>query len=136
MIRAVPLAGSLVLAAASALSAANLVMPPEDSVRPFANGAVRLFWLDVAEPACCASYLMVVQPAPEDYGEICRIIGPSGSAGFGGIDLPGTEAFYDADTGLTLQIPVSYWEETVTGFGTLYLTVDQAEGTVFGEEVK
>lgn len=117
-------------------SAENLMMPPSESIRTYAEGAVRLMWLDVMEPACCSSYLMVVQPNPEGIGEICRIVTPSGDAGFGGIDLPGTEGFYDAETGLTLQIPVNFWEGSGGELGILYLTINQATGGLVGEEVQ
>lgn len=118
-----------------AADAQNLMMPPEESVRQFANGDVRLYWLDTVEPACCSSHLMVIQPAPGEPFEQCRLVSMGAGMGFGGFDLRGAKAFYDPAEGLTVQIPTGIWEGDGPEPGMLNVLINQATGSLSGEVV-
>lgn len=117
-------------------SARNLMMPPSESIRQFANGAVRLYWLDTTEPACCSSHLMVIQPAPNDPYEMCTLVSASENLGFGGMDLSGAAANYEPTVGLTVSIPVNVWEGDGPDPATLYVVINQGAGTVTTEVVQ
>lgn len=119
-----------------AANASNLMMPPSESIRQFADGAVRLYWLDTVEPACCASYLMVIQPAVDEPYEMCSLVSASGDLGFGGMDLAGAVANYDPTVGLTISIAVNLWDGEGPDPATLYTVVNQGAGTVTAEVVQ
>jgi hypothetical protein len=112
----------------------NLMMPPAQSIRTFANGAVRLMWLDTIEPACCSSHLMVTLPAPEELGLVCVLISRGEWMGYGGFDLPRAQATYDPATGLTVQVPANIWNGEEMPPVWLTLTVNQGAGTVTAGE--
>ena len=117
-------------------SARNLMMPPSESIRQFANGAVRLYWLDTTEPACCSSHLMVIQPAPNDPYEMCTLVSASENLGFGGMNLAEAEANYEPTVGLTVSIPVNIWEGDGPDPAMLYVVINQGAGTVMTEVVQ
>ena len=119
-----------------AANASNLMMPPAEGIRQFADGAVRLYWLDTVEPACCSSHLMVIQPAVDAPYEMCSLVSASDNFGFGGMDLAGAVANYDPTVGLTVSIPVNIWEGDGPDPATLYVVINQGAGTVTTEVVQ
>ena len=143
MIRSVALASVFALAGQGALAdvtrdcgtfeanARNLVLPPEIGIRTFAEGAIRMFYLDTGgEPACCSSHLMVVLPSPEDPGDICTLISNERNFGYGGLDLAGAVASYDAATGLSVDVPVRVFDGADFVDETLTVTINQQSGVV------
>ena len=113
--------------------AQNLWMPAAEGIRLYANGAVRLFWLDTGEPACCSSHLMVALPDPDQPGQICRVLSMPGGAGFRGLDLAGAKAKYDPGFGLLVGVAVNVWDGDGPGRAYLMVLINQASGTIAAE---
>ncbi|MFZ5964113.1 hypothetical protein ACOXXX_14270 [Thalassococcus sp. BH17M4-6] len=112
----------------------NLMMPPAESIRTFANGDIRLMWLDTTEPACCSSHLMVTLPSPEDPGLICALVSRDDALGFGGLDLPGAVASYDPARGLQVKVPANLWTGDAIAPLDLTVTINQQTGVVRASE--
>jgi hypothetical protein len=116
-------------------SAANLWFPGEDGLRSFANGAIRMLWLDTNEPACCSSHLMVVMAHPTEMGQSCWLVSADGgNLGFGGFDLRGATASYDPSRGLTVAVPANIWQGDGPAPSLLVLTLNQATLSLAVEE--
>lgn len=107
--------------------------PWEKNTATFAEGAIRLAVIDMKEPAGAPSYLMVLSPPFNEVGERqCRLIEAQPHFGFYQIDLATIEARQDAETGLTLRIPVTDYGDgspTPPPF-PLTVTINQATGEI------
>jgi hypothetical protein len=113
------------------VSASNLIFPVEENVRSFANGDIRVIGLDTGgEPVCCSSHVMVLLPSPEDPGDICVLVSAEGTNGWYSVSVGATKADYDAETGLTLRIPVGVYNGAGSDPDTLTLVINQPRGTV------
>lgn len=112
-------------------NARNLVLPAEEGVRTFADGAIRFLLLDTGgEPACCSMHLLVSLPASEGPGDVCGLISNEGTFGYQDIALREARARYDPSVGLTVEVPATvYGDADGTGV-TVVVTVDQAAGTI------
>lgn len=116
-------------------SAANVMSFDAAGHRSFANGAIRLIWLDTTEPACCSSHLMVQMFHATEMGQSCWIVSADdGELGFGGFDLPGARATYDPARGLTVAIPANVFGGDGPVPALLTLTLDQGAQTIAVDE--
>ena len=112
-------------------NARNLVLPPEDSIRAYANGNVQILHLDTGgSPACCSSHLMVLTAAPEDEFYDCALISFSDRNGFAWLTVAETQSTYDPASGLLLEVPARIYlpEESFTNGGMLTLLINQGTG--------
>lgn len=110
-----------------------IVEPWEDNTATFANGAVRVALLDVAEPAAAAYYLLILHPPVDSVaGRTCTVIGLSENLGYSAIFFNELEALYDAAVGLTFLIPaISHLPEEDFHYSVLLsIGVNQASGEV------
>lgn len=111
-------------------NARNTYGPYEETIREFANGAIRVIALDVGEPAGGSFHVMVTYPHPEDPWQNCALISSEANIGFGWLNMAEVEASYDPAIGLSVTIPI----EAVSGVASwdqiLTITVNQATGTV------
>jgi hypothetical protein len=111
-------------------NARNTYGPYEETIREFANGAIRVIALDVGEPAGGSFHVMVTYPHPEDPWQHCTLISSEANIGFGWLNMAEVEASYDPAIGLSVTIPI----EAVSGVASwdqiLTITVNQATGTV------
>lgn len=111
-------------------NARNTYGPYSETIREYANGAIRVIALDVGEPASGSFHVMVTYPHPDDPWPHCALISNEATIGFGWLNMAETDASYDPATGLTVTIPV----ENVSGVASwdqlLSITVNQATGTV------
>ncbi|MFV1878312.1 hypothetical protein [Nioella sp.] len=111
-------------------NARNTYGPYEETIREFANGAIRVMALDVGEPAGGSFHVMVTYPHPEDPWQNCALISSEANIGFGRLNMAEVEASYDPEIGLSVTIPI----EAVSGVASwdqiLTITVNQATGTV------
>ena len=111
-------------------NARNTYGPYAETIREYANGAIRVIALDVGEPASGSFHVMVTYPHPEDPWQHCALISNQDNIGFGWLNMADVEASYDPAIGLSVTIPI----ETVSGVASwdqlLTITVNQATGTV------
>ncbi|MGI3186371.1 hypothetical protein [Nioella aestuarii] len=111
-------------------NARNIYGPYAETIREYANGAIRVIALDVGEPASASFHVMVTYPHPEDPWPQCSLVSSEGNVGFGWLNMAETEASYDPAIGLSVTIPI----ETVSGVASwdqlLTITVNQATGVV------
>ena len=114
-------------------SARTIVEPWEENTKTFANGAVRLAYLDTEEPANASAFLLVLTPPHDELGSRhCKIISMLDGMGFAGITFGGLIAGYDPAIGLTFAIPVTRYLANSADYRiqTLTVTVNQATGLV------
>ena len=112
-------------------NARNLMMPPEVSVRSFADGAIRLIALETIEPACCYAHLMVTYPIPDEPYPGCTLISDEGARGFSGLLMEDLSARYDPAVGLTISVPAgAFHADADTTYAPLNVVVNQATGVV------
>ena len=110
----------------------------EDAFVSYANGAIRLFdvYVDVHLPS--SVLIGVLHPMPSDlantphYEACSAIYSTHDDLGyFGQVFLRKAEATYDAETGLSLTIPVRYDNRNKPSVeGSLMLTINQVTGTI------
>lgn len=109
-----------------------LVEPWEETTRTFANGAVRVALLDVAEPAAAAFYLLLLHPPTDQFGPTCTTIGMSEDLGYAALFFQELEAGYDPTTGLTFTVPAVIYlpDQDFQNSTLLKITVNQSTGAV------
>ena len=98
--------------------------PWSEYSKTFANGEVRISYLDLIEPAAKSIYIMVLSPPYSELGDrTCRLIGYSGD-GFSLGDFSSLTATYDASEGLKFRVKVGVpnrdateTRDAVLGFG-------------------
>jgi len=112
-------------------NARNTFGPYEQTIREFANGAIRVIALDVGEPAAGGFHVLLTHPAPDDPYGLCTLVSDETGLGFSGLDMAALTAVYDPARGLTISLPVQrlIGGETLVS-ATLNLTVNQATGRV------
>jgi hypothetical protein len=110
-----------------------LVEPWENYSRSFADGLVRVAVLNTVDPAPDNAHLLVLSPPFDDMGQRqCRIVSYVDGMGFAGLYFREMKAVYDADTGLSLAVPVHGFDPA-RGFahaGLLTVTLDTTTGDV------
>ncbi|RFU12561.1 hypothetical protein DZD18_10730 [Rhodobacteraceae bacterium W635] len=113
-------------------NARNTYPPYEQTIRSYANGAIRVIALDTSEPACCSFHVMVTHPSADGLYADCTLISADGSLGFGTLFMDRIGASYESATGLTVTLPVGHWDEAAGRMreAPLVFTVNQATGTV------
>lgn len=115
-------------------SALAIPEPWFDHTRTFANGAIRVTLIDTVEPAAGAFYLLVQAPPLDELGNrACAVIGADQSGkGFASLTWTDLIADYDAETGLTVRVPVQTFAAETSSFNpaALDVTINQAEGTI------
>jgi len=119
---------------------ANIVEPWEDNSRTYANGNIRVAWLDTGgEPVCCSSHLLILMPSGDGSNEPiyrqCRVASARPGEGFFSVDVAGINASYDPAKGLLLSVPIGHWHQGMeTGAPAIpdrmELRINQATGTV------
>ncbi|MCB1407243.1 MAG: hypothetical protein KDK01_13575 [Rhodobacteraceae bacterium] len=121
-------------------SPANIVEPWDINTRSFANGAIRVGWLDTGgEPVCCSSHLLILSPSGDGRDEPayrqCLVASAQPGSGFYAVDVPGITASYDPALGLLLSVPIGHWHSGMeTGAGPIpdrmEIRINQATGNV------
>lgn len=113
-------------------NARNTYGPYDQTIREYANGAIRVIALDTSEPACCSYHLLVTHPAGDEPFPACTLISRESQMGFSALYMDRVEARYDPATGLTVTLPTGRWDEAAGTMHeeTLAFTVNQAAGTV------
>ena len=110
-----------------------IVEPWEENTATFANGAVRVALLDVAEPAAAAFYLLILHP-PFDppAGRACTVVGLNEELGYAAIFFNELETGYDPSAGLTFTVPAIIYlpEQNFQNSTLLSITVNQSTGDV------
>ena len=130
-----PLLQSQAIECSATASATNLVAPIDRATRIFANGAVRFFHVDVEEPVCCSSRIVVGAPSGDGSDDpiftMCREIVQTDGYGFQDVDLPSAQARYDPVIGLTVDVPVRLYDDGGPGIRrTVRILVNQSTGTI------
>jgi len=81
--------------------------PWSEYSKTFANGDVRIAYLDLIEPAAKSIYIMVLSPPYSELGDrTCRLIGYDGD-GFSNGEFSTLSADYNASEGLKFKLQVS-----------------------------
>lgn len=122
---------------------AHIVEPWEVNTRTFANGAIRVAWLDTGgEPVCCSSHLLILSPSGDGsdgpaYRQ-CTVASAQPGMGFYSVDVPGITASYNPAKGLLLSVPIGHWHPGMeNGAGPIpdrmEIRINQATGTVVFE---
>ena len=112
-------------------NARNIYGPYDQTIRPYANGDVRVIALDVGEPAAASYHLMVTYPSAEEPFPLCSLISSNDSLGFHSLDMASIGATYDPARGLIVSLPVqNLIGGDAIGSTSLHLTINQALGTV------
>ena len=105
----------------------------QEPTRAYANGNVRLIKIDIEEPACCAVFLMVLYPVPDQPFLNCALIGRDDSFGWADLNLPSAMSDYDPQTGLAITLPVRAFDGDTFQEEQLRVTIDQALGSILVE---
>lgn len=131
---AAPLAAQEVGPCDDRARAENIAEPWEENTATFAEGNVRVAVIDTLEPAGAPYHLMILSPpiSPPGYRQ-CRLISQE-RLGWYSIDLGGLDATYDAETGLTLDVPVETYSGSAPEGRRLLVTLDQSSGRVTARE--
>ncbi|KAG1713708.1 GTP pyrophosphokinase rsh [Nymphon striatum] len=111
----------------------TIVEPWEDNTATFANGAVRVALLDVAEPAAAAFYLLILHPPVDELGvRTCTVVGLDEDLGYAAVFFEELQADYDAAVGLTLTVPAIIYlpEQSFQNSAALTISVNQSTGDV------
>lgn len=114
-------------------SAGVIVEPWEENSKAFANGDVRLSYMDTEDPANYSAYLMVLSPPRDELGgRQCKIISMHEGLGFASLTFSDLIAGYDAKTGLVFKVPVTTHDNQTSIYTKhiLVVTVNQATGLV------
>lgn len=119
---------------------ANIMEPWDVNSRTFANGNIRVAWVDTGgEPVCCSSHLMVLSPSGNGSdGPVyrqCRVVSAQPGQGFYSVNIPGIVASYDPSRGLLLSVEVGHWHQGMeTGappiLDRMDIRINQATGSV------
>ena len=113
----------------------SVAEPWKDATRTFANGVIRVVWVDTGgEPACCSSHLVILAPDPEDElgNRKCRILSDGAQwLGFQSVDVSGIKSSYDAGKGLLLSVPIErYIDGIKSNKSSVGVRINQANGII------
>ena len=113
----------------------SVMEPWQDSTRTFANGAIRIVWLDTGgEPACCSSHMGILAPDPNDELGFrqCKILSDGAKwTGFQFVNIKGVTSSYDASKGLLLSVPVErYIDGIKSKKAVIDVRINQATGSI------
>lgn len=111
-------------------NARNLMAPPEIAVQTFANGDIRVFGLDVGEPACCSAHLMVTYVVASEPYPLCILISADANLGFSGLAMAQLGAGYDPAQGLILTVPAGRYTGSASVMSPLQVVINRATETV------
>lgn len=114
-------------------SARAIMEPWEENTKTFANGNVRLAYLDTEEPANASAFLLILSPPYDELGSRqCKIVSMLDGLGFAGITFGGLTSGYDPAVGLIFDIPVTRYFADSSAYNVQILTVmvNQATGLV------
>ncbi len=120
-------------------SAQALAEPWEENSKTFANGKVRVAFLDTFEPAIGFAWFLVLSPPFEDTGDRqCRVVGASEDIGFAGLFFDTLTSSYHPLTGLTLQVDVRFYDAATDGLvrRPLVVTLNQSTGEMTASYAK
>ncbi len=112
-------------------SIAALNTPVSESSRSFANGAVQIFILGAGEPACCGTWIGVLQPGEAMFPECTLVFADRDRTGWADVEFAETGARYDPGIGLGVPLVVSTMN--ANGHVTrkpLVLVINQAKRSV------
>jgi hypothetical protein len=108
--------------------------PWDKNTQTYAYGRVRAVVMDTVEPAAGSVFLVLLHPPVDETGApLCSLISSgAGGDGFGGLDLAGAVADFDAPDALFLDIPASLYSDATARFDavTLQVMLDLATGVV------
>jgi len=110
-----------------------IVEPWDENTATFANGAVRVALLDVAEPAAAAFYLLILHPPVDELGlRTCTVVGQGENTGYAAIFFNELEAGYDPEVGLRFDVPAIIYlpEQNFQNSTLLSISVNQSSGKV------
>lgn len=112
-------------------NARNIYGPYSETIREFANGAIRVIALDVGEPAWGSEHVMVTYPLPDEPFPACALISWREGTGFANMNMAGLAATYDPARGLVIALR----PDVIVGGDMIFtadltITVNQAEGSV------
>ena len=111
-------------------NARNLMMPPDVSVRRFADGDVRVIGLDTSEPACCSAHLLVEYFVESEPFPLCTLVSAQDGLGFSGLRMEDLAAAYDPAVGLVLTLPAGRYDGSASVMSPLTVVVNRATATV------
>ncbi len=114
-------------------SAQAIVEPWADYSATFANGAVRLAYLDTIEPGLAPAHILILSPPYDELGSRqCRVVSLNGTMGFSDVYWNSLSAGYDPARGLLFDINVSVHEPSTDTFKVrgLAITLNQSTGAI------
>jgi hypothetical protein len=106
--------------------------------KEYAQGAIRVFAVDTyGEPVCCSAHLIVYVPEQEGPGAACFHVSADSDnddarRGFSSVNLGAAKARYEPGEGLTLTVPVEYYdaEHDRNSGGSVSFVINQAKVSV------
>lgn len=107
--------------------------PWRNHTRTFSGNHVRLVVIDTLEPAAAAFQLVIMSPPRNALGmRQCKMVGSSGTLGFGAMSLNEITSDYDSTKGLSWGIPVRVYDANTGGFTDkiLSVTLNQSNGAI------
>ena len=110
-----------------------IVEPWEENSRTFANGEIRVAYLDVIEPAAASAYLLFLHPPYDELGgRTCTVVGLDEGLGYGGFIFSEIAAEYDPASGLSITVPGFIYlpEQSFQNSALIRTTINQATGEV------
>ncbi|MEJ6399288.1 hypothetical protein [Yoonia sp. 208BN28-4] len=110
-----------------------VVEPWEEHTALFANGAVRLAYLDTVEPAVGAAHILILSPPYDELGiRQCKVVSLTENTGFAGVFWPSLSAGYDPARGLLFDMNVAVYDPATSNAPTvgLALTLNQSTGEI------
>lgn len=103
------------------------------SHKVFANGYIRLFHVDTQEPVCCSSHLVVYLTSQETptQSQCFHVASNIEGTGFQSTDLAKVKTSYNAASGLSLQLPLFFYNDTgISSRKNFTLVINQKNQTV------
>jgi len=115
----------------------NIFEPWEDNSRVIKLGdvgSVRIAHMDTGgEPICCASYLLILAPDPQDEmgNRTCRLLSNGGvGSGFSWVEFKDIKVSGDDSPDLVLTVPIRTHSETGGIPGTRIVTINRKTGAI------
>jgi hypothetical protein len=86
--------------------------------KSYANESIRVFSVDTyGEPACCSSHLVIYMPEKDQpmASKCFHIATTSDGLGFNGINMSKAKSSYNSKSGLSLNVPVLFYNPETGG---------------------